>query len=404
VLATSSTDSSRQWVAARATAGNVSFVGIENLSMSADDLLVAINTPDSDGHLIDYSVAPFSVATGPDSSMTVDFDAADGALLQASATLDIDLFGFVLLNGSFAISKSETQITLADTDRSKVDVELLTIGATGVNAFAGVNGHSSDRTGLALSDLEFGLALATSKTDSTRRWTALSASAAGVELVGVTDVTLSATDLSLAVNRPDVQGTVIDFAESFLSVETGTDSDGIASTVTIDFDGSRGPLLEAAGTLTIGVGDFFNVNGSLTINKSAETLALSDGSTVDVELLTIGGTGIDAFAGVNYATAQATGLSLSDTEFALVMAADKNNTARKWTTLQAGVGEISIVGITGLTIEATDLAVLINRPDTVTDLVVDYSSDPLYVSTSATESITVDLDGDRKTPRNGDPV
>jgi len=170
VVATSSEDSSRQWVAAKATASSVSFVGVDGLTLSASDLAVELNQPDQDGHLINFSDQPLLVATGPDSSMTLDFDAADGPVLKASATFDIDLFGFVLLNGSFAVSKSETQVILADADSTNLDVELLTIGATNVNAFAGVNGNSSDRQGLALSDVEFGLALATSKTDPSRRW------------------------------------------------------------------------------------------------------------------------------------------------------------------------------------------------------------------------------------------
>lgn len=187
---------------------------------------------------------------------------------------------------------------------------------------------------------------------------------------------------------------MIDFSDSFLSVETGKDSDGVASTATIDFDGSRGQLLEAAGTLTLGVGGFFYVTGSLAITKSSETLRLSDESSVDVDLLTIGGTGINAFAGVLYDTPQAAGLLLTNTEFAVAMGTDKQNTARKWTTLQASVGSVAVVGVTGLTIEATDLSVIINRSDAVDELVVDYKSEPLTVRTSSTESLTIDLDGD----------
>ena len=228
VVATSTADNSRHWVAAKATASRVSFVGVDGLTVAASDLAVELNRPDQNGHLINFSDQPLLVTTGPQSSMTLDFDAADGPVLKASAAFDIDLFGFVLLNGSFEVSKSETQVTLADADSTSLDVELLTIGATGVNAFAGVNGNSSDRQGLALSDVEFGLALATSKTDPARRWTALTATAGSVELVGVNDLTLSATDLSLAVSRADVQGDVIDFSDSFLSVETGKDSDGVA--------------------------------------------------------------------------------------------------------------------------------------------------------------------------------
>ncbi|MEI7702281.1 MAG: hypothetical protein WCK86_20965, partial [Planctomycetia bacterium] len=397
VVATSQADSSLQWTALKATAGNVGFVGIDGLTMSATDLTVDISRPDKNGGLVNFSASPLSVVTGPSSTMTLNYAAADGPILRASGTLDVDLFGFVSLRGSFAVQKSETQVTLADTNSTSLDVDLLTIGARDVNAFAGVNGGSSDRMGLSLTGVEFGLAVATSKTDASRRWTALSARAGSVEVVGLPDVTISATDLSLAVNRADSQGTVIDFSKDMVFIETGTvtlEGESFVSGVALDFDGSRGPLLEAAGTMTLGVGGFFNVTGSLAVSKSAATVTLSDASQASVDLLTIGGSGISAFAGVNYNSPSAAGLSLTNTEFALVMASDSVNTARKWTTLQASVGSVSLTGISGVTLSSTDLNVSINRADAASGLVVDYSAAPLSVKTSSTDSLVVSLDGD----------
>ena len=395
VVATSQTDSSLQWTALKATVGNVGFVGIDGLTMSANDLSVDISRPDKNGQLVNFSASPLTVSTGPNSSMTLNYAAADGPILRASGSLEVDLFGFVSLSGSFAVQKSETQVVLADDNSTVVDVELLTIGAKDVNAFAGVNGGSSDRMGLALSGVEFGLALATSKTDPTRNWTAFSATASSVEIVGVPDVTLSATDLALSVNRPDSQGIVLDFSEQMLFVKTGTmtlDGEAVDTGVTIDFEGSRGSLLEASGTLTLGVGGFFNVSGSLAVTKSSETLTLSDASLVNVDLLTIGGSGISAFAGVNYNPPSGTGLSLTDTEFAFALATDRQNTARKWTTLQANVGSVDLTGISGVTMSSSNLRVLINRAAS-DETLVDYSADSLEVSTGQSTSLVLDVDG-----------
>ncbi|MEI7702628.1 MAG: hypothetical protein WCK86_22730, partial [Planctomycetia bacterium] len=395
VVATSQTDRSRQWTALKATAGNLGFVGIDGLTMSATDLSVDISRPDKNGQLVNFSASPLSVSTGPDSSMTLNYNSADGPILKASGTLNVDLFGFVSLNGTFAMNKSETQVNLADSNSTVLDVDLLTIGGKNVSAFAGVNSGSSDRMGLSLSGVEFGLALATSKTDSSRRWTALSATADSVEIVGLSNVTLSATDLALSVNRPDSQGTVLDFSQQMLSVKTGTETlngETVDTSVVLDFEGSRGSLLEASGTLTLAVGGFFNVTGSLAVTKSSETLTLSDETSVDVDLLTIGGRGLSAFAGVNYNSASQTGLLLTNTEFALSLATDSRDTSRKWTTLQASVGSAALTGISGVTVLSTDLTVLINRP-AADDTLVDYSASPLQVATGQTTSLVLNVDG-----------
>jgi len=263
-IATSQADSSLQWTALKATAGSVAFVGVEGLTMAASDLTVDISQPDKNANLVNFAAAPLAVPTGPGSSITLDYAATAGPILRASGTLEVDLFGFVSLSGSFAVRKSQEQFILADANSTVDDVDLLTIGGRNINAFAGVNAGSSNRVGLALSGVEFGLALATSKSDPTRSWAALAANATSVEIVGIPDVTISATDLALSINHPDVQGTVLDFSQKMLFVKTGTEiSDGetIDTGVTLDFDSE---ILEASATLNLGVAGFFNATGSFT--------------------------------------------------------------------------------------------------------------------------------------------
>ena len=74
---------------------------------------------------------------------------------------DIELFGFFTVSGNFGFEKSTDSVTLGDT--STVNVDKLTIGASNVTAFAGVNGGTADELGLSLSGVEFGLAFLTAR-------------------------------------------------------------------------------------------------------------------------------------------------------------------------------------------------------------------------------------------------
>ncbi|MFM7919898.1 MAG: hypothetical protein ACKPJJ_06695, partial [Planctomycetaceae bacterium] len=90
---------------------------------------------------------------------------------------------------------------------------------------------------------------------------------------------------------------------------------------------------------------------------------MSDGTTVDADVLTIGGQNASAFAGVNGGTANAAGLSLSGVNFGFAAATDRLDGQRRWKTLQATAGTVAVVGIPDVTIEGTNLGISINRAD-----------------------------------------
>ena len=111
------------------------------------------------------------MATGSGgSSLDLSVDGALGETLRASGHLELDVFGFVQLEGDLAFEKRSATVTLAktagQTTGEEVDVELLTIGGTGLSAFAGVNGGTTDEIGLRLTGVEFGLALASEAPDA----------------------------------------------------------------------------------------------------------------------------------------------------------------------------------------------------------------------------------------------
>ncbi|MFO0448614.1 MAG: hypothetical protein ACK52I_08125, partial [Pseudomonadota bacterium] len=302
-LVTDAADLDRNWTAVTASAGQVALVGIPGLTLAANSLSVQINRPAADGEVIDFLATPLQVSTGTGTALTLDLDGQQGELLRALGNLEIGVEGFFTASGDFAIERTNSQVTLADSNQSVVNVELLTIGAHGISGFVGINGGSDEAIGLELSDLDFALALASDLATPSRKWSALTAAVGSAAFVGVPDVTLQAVELSIAYNRPIADGVVIDFSASPLEILTGP-----GSTLTIEHPGDAGALLEASGRLLVDVSVLFQVSGEFALRKASQTLRV-DGNDVPVELLTIGASGVNAFAGIGGGSDDAIGMN-----------------------------------------------------------------------------------------------
>jgi autotransporter-associated beta strand protein len=387
-LASQTSNPEKQWIGLKASAGSAAFVGLTDVTIGGSDLAIEISRPDASGKVADFAQTPVVVKTGVANQTEIDFAASQGALLRVVGNLSLDLFGFLSFEGGFAIGKSVGEVRLAGAPQTPVEVDLLTIGASDVEAFAGLNSEDSQRIGLALAGVELGLALATSRADASRKWAAVSAQAAEVAAVGIPGITLSADTLSVAINRASSDGKVIDFAAKPLTIPTGPNKN-----ISLSYAGSAGQLLQASGNMTVEVAEFFRVSGGFAISKSIDEVTLSDGNKIDVELLTIGASGVNAFAGNHAGTNDAIGLSLSQVDFALAIASDAADAQRKWTTLQASASGVALVGVQGVQIEASDLSVLINRPSK-DGVLVDYEAEPLSVKTGPSSTLTLDVSGE----------
>ena len=363
-LYTDKADATRSWTSVQASASGVAFVGVEGLTLSADTLSVSINQAGKAGDaVVDYGdgKTELSVATGPSSDLTLSMDGSKGELLQVSGNLELDVFGFLQVSGSFAIEKSSNTVTLADPDGEgseqgeEVEVDQLTVGASGVRGFAGLNGGTDGALGLELSGVEFGLALMSSKADAQRKWTSLQGSVESAAFVGVDGLTVSGDTLSLSINRASqADDLVVDYGQGKTELEIAT---GPESDLTLSLDGSQGQTLSVSGNLEVDVFGFFQAQGSFAVEKRTDTVMLSDGefdddrqvitepTRLEVDLLTIGGAGIDAFAGMNGGTAEAIGLNLSDVNFGLALASERGGDQRQFTSLKATAGSIGFVGI-----------------------------------------------------------
>ncbi len=156
--------------------------------------------------------------------------------------------------------------------------------------------------------MNFGLALMTQQGQATHKWTSLQATASSVAFVGLgSDLTIEATAVDVKLNQASLVGdAVVDYASSktVLSVPTGN-----TSTLALNMDGAKGEYMQASGTLEVNAYGFVSVYGDLAVSKTSQNVKLSadrsgttvneatDGVTVDV--LTVGGSGLNAFAGVN---------------------------------------------------------------------------------------------------------
>ena len=204
---------------------------------------------------------------------------------------------------------------------------------------------------------------------------------------------------AVEVNRGNsaAGSTVLDLAATAITVNVGGGND-----VVFDFAGADGTLLRAAGNVTLTVDDFFHVHGGLAFERSSETIRLSDGTSVDTNLLTIGASnGLTAFVGVNGPAdqADALGISLSDVNFALALfrPVDSADT-RPWTSLVAAVGNAAFVGVDNLTLSVSSLEVAINSGSGAgNNTVADFTANPLAVKTGpgGASSCALSADGER---------
>ncbi|NBS64550.1 MAG: hypothetical protein EBT33_09415, partial [Betaproteobacteria bacterium] len=402
-LLTSKAQPTRKWTALQATAGSVAFVGLgDSVKIGATNVGVLVNQADGAAtDVVDFTATDLTVATGTTKGLKLSLDGSRGEMIRASGQLNLDLFGFFQVSGELAVEKSSKSVTLTKVGNAAAEtvaVDLLTVGGSGLNAFAGIGGNTSSRFGLALTGVEFGLALMTSKASNTRKWTALQASAGSVAFVGLGDsVKIQATNVGVLINQADGNATdVVDFSATDLSVAVGTGKE-----LKLSIDKGLGEVIRAAGTLTLDIFGFFQVSGNLAVEKRSQTVTLAkkSGSTtaerVDVDLLSIGGSNLTAFAGIKGGTADELGLKLENVAFGLALMTGKADASRKWTSLEASASRAGFVGIGGLTISANNLVVNINQADKENDQVVDFSTGAtvLAVPTGVSSTLNLSIDG-----------
>ena len=264
----------RSWMALEANVREAAFIGLGDLfTAKATQLRVSLNQgtgTQADGSpntsVVDFTQTDRN-GDGPDGMLTVSVGpgidhqiTVAGPEIKASGTLEIAVAGFFFVNGNFAFEKStlaNLKVTDGITEENIANASLLTIGASDVPAFVGVNGPAQiadennnlvdnpNALGFAVTVDYLALALvkppaseATSAVDG-RSWMALDVGASQPRFLGLgEDFTLNVGSLALSINRGS--GTTA----------TGAENKTVVDFTSIDRDGDGQP----DGKLTIATG------------------------------------------------------------------------------------------------------------------------------------------------------
>lgn len=189
----------------------------------------------------------------------------------------------------------------------------------------------------------------------------------------------------------DVDATLLDLDDIPLELTAGSE------TVLLDFDGARGALLGVQAEMELVVQDNVALSGQWFLNKESYQLPTQAGESVETELLVLGASNLSGVAGVGVDTEDPLGFSVSDVNFALVVATSTQaEDVRSWTMMQAHVGNAQWLGgeAYGFTAELSDFSLLLNTVSSQDDLeVADLNESPLEVETQWATWV-FDFDGD----------
>jgi hypothetical protein len=144
------------------------------------------------------------------------------------------------------------------------------------------------------------------------------------------------------------------------------------------------------------IADFFHVDGNFSIDSYTNDLLLSDGSTIIADYTVISGSDdINVFVGINGPanTESAMGFELQEVNFALVKM-DSTVDDRSWSTVKAFASKVGLVNIPDFDISVDTLNVEINIENNGSDIVADFSENPLIINNGLEYDITIDFDGD----------
>ncbi|MFM8556271.1 MAG: discoidin domain-containing protein, partial [Betaproteobacteria bacterium] len=404
----------RGWVSVSGTARRATEVGLDVISMNADDLKLELNLGTDNRSVVDFGgpveappadtgdaesndaqataaatgPAPLTVFTGgltedgDDESITLDFSGKRGTLIRASGNLTIQVADFFYVTGSLGFEKSTQDLVLAD--GTEVRVDTLMFGGQDLSAFAGIDGPywqdtdgdgritsadepEADALGLAIGNAQFGLVIGSASPEQAdiagMNWVTAKAAADSVELVGVAGLTLAVRDLALDINLVsgvaagfDADRKVIDYgAEGFaLEVVTGT-----GKSLAMDAPGEKGQLVRASGAVDLSLGGFVELSGSLAFERARQVVTLTDGTKVQTEMITLGGTDLDGFVGIgpygddtdgdgvfekSEINPDARGFGVRDVEFGVALFKGQGDYAdSRWVTATGVVGGVDVM-------------------------------------------------------------
>jgi hypothetical protein len=396
-------DGSSSWASLRATAAEAGFYGLEGVTITSSDIDVMINTGaftlGVDGveydaeRSIDYSASEMVL------SDSIVFDEAmDRELYSIRGDFDLDLYNFIQISGELSFDKSTQQVVLqsdsADdspevgSSGEEITLDRLAVSALDIDAFAGLAADDY-RLGFEVNNLDFGLVMLNDRGNENNRWLSVSASAEYAGLVGVDGLVVEAENVSLLMNQQTGEE-AIDFIASDVSIGD------------LSFDFNEANTSRIAADMDINLFGLYSTSDYYSFDKVSQSVVFADGSTGNVDLLTLGGHVDSVFAGVNKDTDQAIGFEMNDAGFGIALAIDSTDPGNFWVTAQASAEETGFIGLDNLGLQADDIQLVINTASN-DGRVIDYSAKTLDITyglsvsgngTSDAVAYTLDAQGD----------
>ena len=407
----------RSWTAVYVELNGASFSGVPG-AFSLEVPLLKVKINQASGGAVPPAALDWSKVNA---TLPGDIATLKGKLLLATGSVNIKIADFVEVSGEFAFEKGDDIfITRAGVGETSRKVSLIRIGINAGTLFAGINAtNPNERVGLLLSDVSLGLALMKDAPGvGTTSYTALIASGTA-QLVGVDELNIFGT-LRVELNQTSDTANptkVVDFSKlpgGKLEVKTGPNESSPLIPLTFTTD-----VLRVAGKALLRVQSFVFVSADFAFEKIATpfTLTTDEGvssKTGQVTAIKVGVTNGNAFFGtggpyfnndgtLHADAAGATGLLVSNLTVGLALikptAAAGNQLAqyKSFFALKAS-GNISLVGVDGVTASITNMSIEINdatRLGTGTPLAAaDFSTNNLSIPTGiGTDPVVITAKG-----------
>ncbi len=411
----STSDGSTTYYGLEASALSISPVGLPaGITISSTNLQILVNGSNNGSAAVNFNATfggggstggvlnGLSVATGG-TPVVLNFT---GQTLAASGTITLDFNGYVYISGTMAFqTQSNVSVTLSNSP-TPVMMSELTIGASAVTVFVGMNGPASNTAatpvGVELSGVNLALALFTDATGNT--YYGVNTSGGTLSAVGLpSGFQFTAGNLSVQVNgsnnntgtnnTPVVVNFVASFGANGLPVSTG----GTPSTIDLNYTTQ---YFAASGSITLDINGYVYISGTMAFEYSTGvSVTLTNGTTtsaVTMSELTIGASAVTVFVGMNGpdTNPKAVGVELTQVDFALAIFTGNtgNNVYYGVDSMGGTLQGVNLPG--GISFVAGNLTVQLNGStdpsNYVVNFVASFGTDGLAVSTGGTPA-TIDL-------------
>ncbi|HEY5057558.1 MAG TPA: hypothetical protein VII51_00960, partial [Gaiellaceae bacterium] len=266
----------------------------------------------------------------------------------------VSLGGFLQFSGAVEVESHGQVSAKLDNGSAISDISLYTVSLTGGSLFAGANAGTSSAAGLQGTISTLVAAFFFHGTDS---WQAVSSTIGSVSVIGIPDLTLTATGASVSYNGTS-GGHALDLTQ--VDPNNGT-TYGTLDVDSVSFDGFDTSQAKVhADTAQVGVGSFVSAQGTVDLTQSdvqLTTPSVNGGAAASASLLDVAVTGASLTVG-----AGGTGFSASSTslEVAIVKPQTTGTDETSFVGAQGSIGSADLTGASDLFLHVAGASFQVN--------------------------------------------